>query len=284
MPVTITPEILTAIAPAAGTPEWAPHIIDGMRKFGVDRSALSAAMFLGTCAEETGGFQKAGREESGWYSPDRIVQIWPWISAAKAAELAQDRTGAATRNYAYDDRQRGPGLGNIFDGDGEKYKGRGIIQLTGRWLYTKYASACGDQDVVSSPERVATDTHHAVGSACWYWSFARCADVAETGNFRELTRKVNGSTLNMDERLRYYTAAAFALGLNSAGAGWKEDGREVTTKTIQMALEKAGFPCGGVDGIDGPKTHVAVAAFQRSRGLVVDGVPGPATKAALGLA
>ena len=236
---------------------------------------------LGTCSEETGGFQKAGREESGWYSPERIVQIWPWIGAAKAAELARDRTGAATRNYAYDDRRRGPGLGNIFDGDGEKYKGRGIIQLTGRWLYTKYASACGDQDVVSQPEKLATETHHAVGSACWYWSFSRCADVAETGDFTALTRKVNGSTLNMPERVKYYNRALAALGGMAPPSPMLPD---TPVRALQAALDAAGFPCGGIDGIDGPKTHVAVAAFQRSRGLVVDGIPGPATKAALGLA
>ena len=281
MPVTITPEILTAIAPAAGTPEWAPHIIDGMRKFGVDRSALSAAMFLGTCAEETGGFQKAGREEAGWYSPDRIVQIWPWIGAAKAAELAQDRTGAATRNYAYDDRKRGGGLGNIFDGDGERFKGRGIIQLTGRWLYSKYADACGDRDIVSHPERLATETHHAVGSACWYWSFARCADVAETGDFVALTRKVNGSTLNMAERLRYYNRARALLNLSPFTPSPMLP--DTPVRALQAALEAAGFPCGGVDGAPGPKTTAAVSAFQRAKGLVVDGIAGAKTKAALGL-
>ena len=280
MSVMITPEILAAIAPAAGSPEWAPHIIDGMRKFDVDRSALSAAMFLGTCAEETGGFQKAGREESGWYSPERIVQIWPWIGAAKAAELAQDRTGAATRNYAYDDRKRGGGLGNIFDGDGEKYKGRGIIQLTGRWLYSKYADACGDRDIVSHPERLATETHHAVGSACWYWSFSRCADVAETGDFTALTRKVNGSTLNMPERVKYYNRALAAIGGTAPPAPMTPD---TPVRKLQAALEAAGFPCGGVDGMDGPKTTAAVAAFQRSKGLVVDGIAGPATLAKLGL-
>lgn len=96
-------------------------------------------------------------------------------------------------------------LGNIYRGDGIKYKGRGLIQLTGRRNY-ELLSKDYDIDFVSEPGLLSTP-EYAVLSACWYWRRRKLNTLADDGNFREITRKVNGGYNGWPDRLEMYNTA-----------------------------------------------------------------------------
>lgn len=96
-------------------------------------------------------------------------------------------------------------LGNVFRGDGIRFKGRGLIQLTGRRNY-ELLSRDYDIDFVSQPDLLSTP-EYAVLSACWYWDKRQLNKLADTGNFREITRRVNGGYNGWSDRLSLYTTA-----------------------------------------------------------------------------
>lgn len=102
-------------------------------------------------------------------------------------------------------------LGNTQKGDGVKYKGRGLIQLTGRYNYTKYKAYCG-YDVVSKPELLALAVG-AVRSSMWYWKTNALNYYADRRQFLTITRRINGGTNGQQQRDRLYNLALSAWGV-----------------------------------------------------------------------
>lgn len=102
-------------------------------------------------------------------------------------------------------------LGNTQKGDGVKYKGRGLIQLTGRANYTKYKAYCGF-DVVSQPELLARPIG-AVRSSMWFWKQKALNYYADRDEFVKITKRINGGTNGLKQRETYLKRAKSALGL-----------------------------------------------------------------------
>lgn len=102
-------------------------------------------------------------------------------------------------------------LGNVNPGDGQLYKGRGPIQLTGRDNYRAAGEALG-LDLEANP-RQAAEPSVGFRTAAWYWNTRHLNDFADTGDFREITRRINGGYNGLADRERYYAAARQALGL-----------------------------------------------------------------------
>ena len=100
-------------------------------------------------------------------------------------------------------------LGNTEPGDGVLYKGRGLIQITGRANYARCGSALG-VDCVANPELLETPAN-ATRSAAWFWSMHGCNELADADNFRKITLKINGGLNGYDDRLAYYTRAQEAI-------------------------------------------------------------------------
>ena len=96
-------------------------------------------------------------------------------------------------------------LGNTQPGDGTRYKGRGPIQLTGRANYRAAGQALGI-DLEGNPQR-AKDPDVAFRIAGWYWSTRNLNTYADAGNFREVTRRINGGYNGMADREMYYRRA-----------------------------------------------------------------------------
>ena len=103
-------------------------------------------------------------------------------------------------------------LGNTQPGDGERFKGRGLIQLTGRANYQNYGDAIGI-DLVSNNqwERVATDPDLAVDVAAWYWATHNLNQYADADDIETITRKINGGLNGFDDRKRIAARARFFL-------------------------------------------------------------------------
>lgn len=104
-------------------------------------------------------------------------------------------------------------LGNTEPGDGPRFKGRGLLQLTGRTNYTLYGTA-RDRDFLTGTNNtlIATDASLAVDSACWYWTtFKDLNPLADADNVNEITHKINGGYTDLDERKAHWQRAKCLL-------------------------------------------------------------------------
>jgi putative chitinase len=112
---------------------------------------------------------------------------------------------------AYENRRD---LGNTQPGDGRRFKGRGLMQLTGRANYAKYGQAIG-QDLVTNEhwKQVADDPNLAVDVACWYWETRNLNQYADQDDITTITRRINGGLNGLEDRQRLLTRAKFFLGL-----------------------------------------------------------------------
>ena len=103
-------------------------------------------------------------------------------------------------------------LGNTDPGDGKRFKGRGLIQLTGRANYTEYKKVAGF-DCVAEPGRVASDASVAVDVACWYWDRHKLNDLADRDDVKAITKAINGGFNGLDDRVQYLFRAKAVLGI-----------------------------------------------------------------------
>lgn len=102
-------------------------------------------------------------------------------------------------------------LGNIYPGDGNKFRGRGVLQITGRINYSRVSKALG-VDFVSNPS-LLEEPEYAVESAMWWWNKHKLNELADKDELTKITRIINGGYNGKAERLRYLGKAKRALGL-----------------------------------------------------------------------
>jgi putative chitinase len=110
---------------------------------------------------------------------------------------------------AYEGRQD---LGNTQAGDGKRFKGRGLIQLTGRANYAAY-SKDSDVDYLANPQLVASDPIAAVDVACWFWNRNKINDLADKDDVKAVTKRINGGFNGLDDRIEYQVRAKSVLGI-----------------------------------------------------------------------
>jgi putative chitinase len=181
-------------------------------------------------------------------------------------------------------------LGNTNAGDGRRYKGRGLLQLTGRANYRDLGKVLGVK-LEEDPE-LAAEPVLSLKIACEYWKKKKINAACDRDDVVEVTRLVNGGSNGLDDR-RGYTAKAKAAiarleGFVLSGEAPPSGGRPVLRRgskgdavtELQRSLQKLGFMV-AVDADFGAGTEVAVAAFQRDRKLDVDGIVGNDTWKAL---
>ena len=161
-----------------------------------DLSSNRAAHLLGQAAHESGGFTIT--KESLYYSsPERICKVWP--SRFKTVEDAMPyaKNPKALADKVYSNR-----MGN-GEGEGHIYIGRGFIQLTGKDNYRSFASDMRVPDVMNDPSLVETD--YAFESAMWFFEKNGLFKMADNGigtdNIKSITKRVNGGTHGLDDRI-----------------------------------------------------------------------------------
>lgn len=213
--------------------------------------------------EKTAEYLPVALEYAAINTPLRIAHF--------LAQIAHESDGfATTEEYAsgraYEWRHD---LGNIHKGDGPRYKGRGLIQLTGRKNYIAFTlwlrSIRPDcPDFEARPE-LAAMFPASVWTAAWYWNNRKINRVADTDNLDAVTRAINGGTNGLTARKAYLVKAKTMI--------------EVVQG--QEALSARGFYHGQIDGIPGPATRDAVYRFQQHNSLNPDGIIGPKTAAVL---
>jgi putative chitinase len=180
-------------------------------------------------------------------------------------------------------------LGNTHMVDGPRYKGRGLIQLTGRANYRTYGKLLG-VDLEGHPE-AALDPQLSLKIACEYWKKRDINPDADRDDLITVTRKINGGTNGLEERRALLKKAKAAVAHVAAGevaaatpgAPFSvlrrgSEGPEVAT--LQRMLQDQGFTV-AIDGEFGPGTEVAVMRFQTRHNLDADGLVGSETWSAL---
>jgi putative chitinase len=161
--------------------------------------------FLAQTAHESGGY-KALKENLN-YRAETLCKVWPryFPNMEIANQYAHNQEAIANR--AYGGRM---GNGPEDSGDGFKYCGRGLIQLTGKDNYTRFAESI-ETPVEEIPEFLGT-FEGAVQSACWFWETNSLNQFADSGDMLTLTKRINGGTLGLDDRIKHYNHAMHILG------------------------------------------------------------------------
>jgi len=162
------------------------------------------AAFLAQCAHESGNFTAI--KENLNYKAETLCKVWPRLfpNMDIANQYAHQQEKIANR--AYGGRM---GNGPEESGDGYKFCGRGLIQLTGKDNYTRYAAST-EQTLDEASEHLTT-FEGCVQSAAWFWEAHNLNQYADNGDILTMTKRINGGTLGLADRQQHYTHAIQVL-------------------------------------------------------------------------
>ena len=163
-------------------------------------SPQRVSAFIAQCTHESGGFKRL--KENLNYKAESLVRVFPkyFPSLDLAKQYAHDQEKIANRVYG-----GRMGNGDESSGDGFRYCGRGLIQLTGRNNYTKFSESIG-MAVEEVPSLLET-FEGAVKSACWFWKTNNLNQYADAGDILTMTKRINGGTVGLEDRIKHYNHA-----------------------------------------------------------------------------
>jgi putative chitinase len=200
MSFTFTKEQLSSII--GNNPDldgWYEALSNVLPEYEINTSERVAA-FLAQCTHESGGFKRL--KENLNYRWESLRKVFPKYFPTD--ELAQEYAHKQEQiaNRVYGSRM---GNGDESSGDGFRYCGRGLIQLTGRNNYTKFAESIG-MAVEEVPSLLET-FEGAVKSACWFWKTNNLNQYADAGDILTMTKRINGGTIGLEDRIKHYNHA-----------------------------------------------------------------------------
>ncbi|MGE3303494.1 MAG: glycoside hydrolase family 19 protein, partial [Hyphomonadaceae bacterium] len=199
---------------------WVAELQEYLPAFEINTPNRVAA-FLGQTFHESAAFTVL--EENLNWSVKTLVTLFG-LSQAEAQAIATDNEAKANRVYGQG--RTAQNLGNTQKGDGYKFRGRGILQLTGRYNYTQCSKglfALGlipdEETLIDNPDLLSHDPGMAVASAGWYWNSRKLNPLADASSdtpsgldaFHALTKKINSAELKFDERFAFFKTAATVL-------------------------------------------------------------------------
>jgi putative chitinase len=187
--------------------QWCSALNQLLPDYGIDTPQRVAA-FLAQCAHESGNF--VFLKENLNYRAASLRKIFPKYFpddaiANQYASLPNKAEAIANRIYA-----NRMGNGPEESGDGFRYCGRGLIQLTGRNNYEAFADS-----IESTPEEVSEylqTFEGAVQSACWFWESNNLNQFADTDDIKTMTRRINGGFIGLEDRIKHYEHAKHVFG------------------------------------------------------------------------
>jgi putative chitinase len=184
-------------------PKWVGPLNETFERFGILTPRQQAA-FIGQCGHECGNFRIL--EENLNYRAETLMRIWPkrFPTLEIANQYAKQPKKIANKVYA--DRM---GNRDEASGDGYRFRGRGCIQLTGSANYFHAGKALG-VDFIMEPDLVATPQYAAL-TAGFFWHTQKLNAIAETGNNLALTKKINGGTIGLNDRILHTNQALAVL-------------------------------------------------------------------------
>jgi putative chitinase len=191
-----------------GNPPYAEHWFEAICQILPDydiNTIPRVAAFLAQTAHESGGYRAI--KENLNYKAESLCKVWPRLfpNMDIARQYAQQPEKIANR--AYGNRM---GNGPEESGDGWKFCGRGLIQLTGKDNYTRYAQSL-EISLDEASEHLTT-FEGCVQSAAWFWEANNLNVLADKSDMVMLTKRINGGTLGLEDRIKHYNHAIHVLG------------------------------------------------------------------------
>lgn len=189
-------------------PQWVDPLNQTFERFNIATPQQRAA-FIGQCAHESGNFRVL--EENLNYRAATLLKLFPrtpkrtWgFTPEEAAAYEKQPKKIANRIYGNRMNNR-----DEASGDGFRFRGRGILQLTGAANYHHAGQGLG-VDFIMEPDLVATPQYAAL-TAGWFWDTQKLNALAEAGNWLALTKKINGGTIGLEDRKKHINHALDVL-------------------------------------------------------------------------
>ena len=247
------------------------------------------AGFIAQCAHESNNFNTL--EENLNYREETLLKVFPrYFGPGKRNAKEYAKNPEKLANYVYMDEFRSSKMGNVKEGDGWRFRGRGLKQLTGRDNYTNFGKSVG-MTAEEAAEYVATE-RGAIESACWFWNAKKLNAIADSGDIVKMTKVINGGDIGLaDRKARWEKGLAILGGKVSVTATVNPQITDAVTQTAPQTVKRGstgetvkklqaalGLKADGVFGIG---TEASLKSWQAKNGLVADGVAGPKTLAKL---
>ena len=170
--------------------KWLEPLLETFEKYDIS-TPKRQAYFIGQCMHESGGFKQL--KENLNYSAKGLMATWPSRFPDIDTAEKYERNPEKIANKVYAGR-----MGNTEDGDGAKYIGRGLIQLTGKENYANCGSAIG-VDLVANPDLLSTPKYAAL-SAGWFWNRKGLNALADADDIDTITKRINGGLIGIADR------------------------------------------------------------------------------------
>ena len=202
----ITKELLCSLFPSTSESileSYVEPLNSACDKFEINNSSR-VAMFIAQIGHESGGLKVV--HENLNYKAEGLIKIFPkYFRDADPNDYAHQPEKIANRVYA-----NRMGNGDEESGDGYRYRGRGLIQLTGHDNYQHFANDVG-MSIEEAVEYLETPDG-ATMSAAWFWNTRHLNDAADAGDIVGCTKKINGGTIGLEDRTHHYEKALSLLG------------------------------------------------------------------------
>lgn len=247
------------------------------------------AGFISQCAHESNNFRSL--EENLNYSADSLTRVFGRYFGPPPKRNAKEyhRKPEKIANYVYMDQFRSPkgALGNTQPGDGWRFRGRGLKQLTGRTNYAAFGKTV-QMTAEQAADYVATKKG-AIDSACWFWDSRKLNSVADARDIVKMTKIINGGDIGLADRrdrwnhaLRLFTGKSSMNNTTSVSVPKSKSvvnrntvlKRGSTGSLVKQLQEKLGIKA---DGVFGGGTEATLKKWQAANGLSADGKAGPNT-------
>lgn len=205
----LTTQQFSEMFPKNKTPqEWTDALNEILPDYDINTPKRVAA-FLAQCGHESAGFSVL--TENLNYGAAGLRGIFGKYFPDDATANAYARQPEKIANKVYANRM---GNGDTASGEGYKFRGRGPIQLTGKTNYTQFANDMFEdpETVLDNPDVVALDKETALTSAVWFWNKNKLNALADIGDIKTMTKKINGGYIGLEDRLKHYDHALHVLG------------------------------------------------------------------------
>lgn len=173
-------------------------------KYGLFENNERIACFIAQIAHESGGFNYM--EENLNYSAKGLLGVFKKYFPTEELAKQYERQPEKIASRVYANRM---GNGTEESKEGFKFKGRGLIQLTGKDNYTKFSKSM-EMSLDEAVEYLKT-VKGAVESACWFWGANKLNDLCDKNDFITLTKRINGGTIGLEDRKHHYDVVKEAL-------------------------------------------------------------------------
>lgn len=277
--------------------KWYSIAIDFFEKYDITTTNRIAG-FMAQCAHESGDFKNL--EENLNYSVETLLKVFPrYFGKGKANPTEYARNPEKLANYVYMDANRSKqgALGNTVAGDGWRFRGGGIKQLTGRSNYSAFAKGV-DMSAEEAADYVRT-MKGAFESACWFWKINGIANFADANDIVGMSKKINGGTIGLEDRKLRYSKAKTILGTgekveveqerlietpkistkpkdvitpkteSKSNQKYEDLQRRSSGEVVKKIQTKLGIDA---DGVYGLQTEIAVRSWQRMNKYTSNGI------------